>query len=1089
MVNDLHIRAEPDTGADVNVMDEHQYRALLHRSKYNMNLQRSQTKLRTLQNDLPIKGEFDAVLRNQTCGKRTKFLVIKGKINSPPLISKNTLIELGMLQIKEDGSFADKNDMRMPEDINDIHAVLQTVSNQAVKGITNKFKSVFEGIGRIRDIKNDKELYVQFNMKANAAPVAQRPRPVPYYLQQPLKLWLDQCVEEGLFEIVPSDEPITWCSPVVVQPKPKYLHVPNSELQPNMIRACIDLRVPNKFMERNRITQGPVVEDFIYKFHDCVIFSKLDLRSGYHQLMLHPDSRAVVTFSTPWGNYRPKRLVFGAKASQDLFDDMMFKIFGDIPMCMNQRDDILIGGRNMDEHNKTLEAVFQKAKDFGITFNLEKCQFGVEELEFYGYRFTKEGLKPTLDKVKAVKDSRCPETKEAVRSFLGMTGYLSKFIPRYTSLTAPLRKLTQKAVRFHWGIEEQTAFEKLKDSISSDNTMIYFNPTKPIVVRAEASYHDGLSAGLLQDIEKGLQPVHFISRTMTDTEKRYSQTEKDALAVRWAKNRFKMYLLGAPKFKIITGHKPLLSMFNKVTAKLPPRIERWVMDMQDVDYELVYEPGKDEQDPLDFLSRHPLPISGTDNTEKVIKSVITSEHAIVLDHIKEETQKDRQLQKLYSRILKEDWEKHRKDTDISPFYSIKGELYVADGLVFRLNQIIIPLKLRKKVIKAAHSLGHLGMNKTKQMLRQKYWFPEMNKMVEHIVGQCYECQVTTKEHRQEPLKMTEIPEKPWQVVSVDFGGPYPDGHYNLVVIDKRTRYPEVELIYSTSFKPTKEKLRKVFATYGTPEQLESDNGPPFNSKEFAEFAAEEGFRHHRITPLHPRANGEAENFMKLLNKTEQRARLENKPANTAIQELLTGYRSTPHPATGITPYDAMMDRKVRTKLDYSQRESTIEKQKVNERDKEYKMKIKHNAENKNTRFHNLTIGDYVLLKQNKVNKWTTPYEATYYTVYKIRGSTVWARRVTDGREVCRDSTCFKYIDRPRISREVNEGIGNRLKPDNLREITLRKAKVGKPFTREQNQTAIGSTRNNEHERALETVPRRSERIRHRPDRYGDFIYY
>lgn len=189
-------------------------------------------------------------------------------------------------------------------------------------------------------------------------------------------------------------------------------------------------------------------------------------------------------------------------------------------MCMNQRDDILIGGRNMDEHNKTLEAVFQKAKDFEITFNLDKCQFGVEELELYGYRFTKEGLKPTLDKVKAVKDSRCPETKEAVRSFLGMTGYLSKFISRYTSLTAPLRKITQKEVRFHWGIEEQTAFEKLKDSISSDNTMIYFNPTKPIVVRAEASYHDGLSAGLLQDIGKGLKPVHSNSRTMIDTEKK-----------------------------------------------------------------------------------------------------------------------------------------------------------------------------------------------------------------------------------------------------------------------------------------------------------------------------------------------------------------------------------------------------------------------------------------------------------------------------------------------------------------------------------------------------------------------------------------
>ena len=188
----------------------------------------------------------------------------------------------------------------------------------------------------------------------------------------------------------------------------------------------------------------------------------------------------------------------------------------------------------------------------------------------------------------------------------------------------------------------------------------------------------------------------------------------------------------------------------------------------------------------------------------------------------------------------------------------------------------------------------------------------MNKMVEHIVGKCYECQVTTKGHRREPLKMTEMPDKPWQIVSVDFGGPFPDGHYNLVVIDKRTRYPEVEIVYSTAVKPTKGKLKKIFATYGTPERLESDNGPPFNSRAFAMFASEEGFRHHCVTPLHPQANGEAEKFMKLLNKTEQRARIENKPVRLAIQELLTGYRSTPHPATGVTPYDAVMDRKVWT---------------------------------------------------------------------------------------------------------------------------------------------------------------------------------
>ena len=473
---------------------------------------------------------------------------------------------------------------------------------------------------------------------------------------------------------------------MVVQPKPRFTNISKDDLKPNMIRACIDLRIPNKHMERNRISPGPVVEDFMYKLYDCITFSKLDLRSGYHQLSLHPDSRPIATFSTPWGNLRPKSLVFGAKASQDLFDEMMYRIFGDIPFCMNQRDDILIGGTNMTEHNKTLSAVLQRAEDLGITFNREKCEFGVDEIDFYGYRFTKDGLKPTIEKVKAVRDSKRPETKEAVKSFLGMVGYLSKFIDRYSSITAPLRKLTERKVKFEWGPEEEAAFNKVKDSITNERTMIYFNPKRPIVVRVEASYHDGLSAGLFQKNGNGLKPVHYISRTMTDTEKRYSQTEKDALAIRWAKNRFKMYLLVAPRFKIITAHKPLLPMFNKATAKLPPRIEKWVMDMQDVDFELVYEPGKDEADPMDYLSRQTLPITGTDSTEKVVISILIAEHAVVLDRIRKETGKDKQLQKLYKRIVKEDWQRHRKDHDISPFYSIRHELYVMNGLIFRFNQ-------------------------------------------------------------------------------------------------------------------------------------------------------------------------------------------------------------------------------------------------------------------------------------------------------------------------------------------------------------------------------------------------------------------
>ncbi|CAC5379940.1 unnamed protein product [Mytilus coruscus] len=252
-----------------------------------------------------------------------------------------------------------------------------------IPDILHEFDSVFQGIGKIRDNNNDNELYVKFNMKPGTAPVAKKPRPVPYYLQKPLKQWLEEGVKADIFEEVPLGTHVQWCSPLVVIPKPKFSKIPQDQLESHMIRACADLRIPNKLMDRNRITQSPVVEDFVYKFHNCRVFSKMDLRQGYHQLMLHPESRSIATFSTPWGNMRPRRLIFGAKCSQDLFDEQMFRIFGDIPNCLNQRDDILIGGTDIDEHNKTLREVLQRAQDFGITLNKEKCEFGVEELEFY----------------------------------------------------------------------------------------------------------------------------------------------------------------------------------------------------------------------------------------------------------------------------------------------------------------------------------------------------------------------------------------------------------------------------------------------------------------------------------------------------------------------------------------------------------------------------------------------------------------------------------------------------------------------------------------------------------------------------------
>ena len=191
-------------------------------------------------------------------------------------------------------------------------------------------------------------------------------------------------------------------------------------------------------------------------------------------------------------------------------------------------------------------------------------------------------------------------------------------------------------------------------------------------------------------------------------------------------------------------------------------------------------------DPLDFLSRHPLLIIGNNDTEKILKTAIEMEHAVVLDRIKEETQKDGVLQKLSQTIKRDDWNVKKRDVDLAPFYPIKDEIYEAQGLIFRMERIILPSSLQQKIIKTAHKLRHLGTTKTKQMLQAKYWFPNMNAMIDQMIGHCYDCQVTTKNHREEPIKPSVNPEEPWEQIAIDFRGPHPDGHYNLVVIDQRT---------------------------------------------------------------------------------------------------------------------------------------------------------------------------------------------------------------------------------------------------------------------------------------------------------------
>jgi len=201
--------------------------------------------------------------------------------------------------------------------------------------------------------------------------------------------------------------------------------------------------------------------------------------------------------------------VFGAKSSKDVFDEAMFRIFGDIHHCLNQRDDILLGGRDETEHREVLKTVLKRARDHGITFNCEKCQFGMEQIEFFGHVFTKDGLKPSPDKVRAVKEYVRAKKQHDVSWEWHATWTTSS--KNYAAIAAPLYQLTRKEAKFHWGKQEEEAFRKIQDTISSEKTMTFFDPSKPIILHTEASFNEDLSAALLQKTDRGIQPVHFIS--------------------------------------------------------------------------------------------------------------------------------------------------------------------------------------------------------------------------------------------------------------------------------------------------------------------------------------------------------------------------------------------------------------------------------------------------------------------------------------------------------------------------------------------------------------------------------------------------
>ena len=221
--------------------------------------------------------------------------------------------------------------------------------------------------------------------------------------------------------------------------------------------------------------------------------------------------------------------------------------------------------------------------------------------------------------------------------------------------------------------------------------------------------------------------------------------------------------------------------------------------------------------------------------------------------------------------------------------------------------------MRNRAITLAHE-SHQGIDKTKALIREKIWYPHIDERIKEMVDNCIPCLATSNSVKSEPIKLTEMPKKPWEKIHVDFKGPLPGGKYLLVLIDRYTRYPEVEVLTSIVETQVMRKLRKIFATHGLPEVLVSDNGPPFHSKEFENNMTELGIKHTFSTPYWPQGNAEVERFMRTLNKVLQIANLKNEDLEVTLSNFLFQYRTTPHSTTKVAPAELLFNRQINGKF-------------------------------------------------------------------------------------------------------------------------------------------------------------------------------
>ena len=774
-----------------------------------------------------------------------------------------------------------------PPSINPINQIASTASITSLKNkIMHDFNSIFEQrIGRAPGIK------LSLKLRPNSKPIYVRERNLPYALRDPVAAELDTLVKAGIYTPINLSD---WGSPLVITPKPG-----------GRIRLCVDYKctVNDQLIAAN--FPFPKQEEVLHSLKNSRYFCTLDLYQAYLHFEVDEESAKIQAVSTHKGTFKVNRLNYGIKTAPSEFNRIMHQILHDIPNTVHYFDDIVVHGETLEECDSNLRKCLQRLSQYDLHLNIKKCHFFAPQIEYLGHVIQFNSITQNSQKVDAVLNLSRPQNIDELRRFLGLITYYSHFIPDYSTIAYPLRRLLRKDVKYSWSRSCESAFCHLKSEIASNRVVMPFNPNLQVRLTTDAS-PVGIAAILSHVVEGKDRPIAYASRSLTDSERNYSQLDREALAIIFGVSHFHKFLLGR-HFCLVTDNEPLTRIFHPkkcLPQMTSARLLRYASYLSGFNYSVSFKRGSQNVN-VDCLSRAPIEIKsltrdicmGNEINALYLEHIfqISSEN-VTASKIATETATDSELQPLLHRL--------RNERSDEPYT-------VSHGIIFYQNRIYIPTSLRPTVLQELHTT-HLGMTKTKQLARRYIYWPRLDADIEHLVRSCPTCAANQNNPPKVPVHPWVPPAGNWSRIHIDYAGPF-QGHHFLVCVDSKSKWAEIRAIRDApTSASTIALLNNIFSFHGFPATIVSDNASIFTSDEFRAYCSNAGIIQKFIAPGHPATNGLAERNVQTLKRRLKC--MPDGPIQDRLQKILAFYRATPL-ASGKSPSELYLNRQIRLRLD------------------------------------------------------------------------------------------------------------------------------------------------------------------------------